>query len=307
MVHRVRRKHKDVQIVQSNVMEKLLVDKDALLDIDSIIKRINRDGTAITIDDILWRDRYLREEVEKKSNGMNAANTANSNQLFASTSPMAESNPPIVVTDINTAMKLSDNCSNPLLDDLAQSMIESNRYDDDNHVVLIHRDVLDEDDDDEKGGGGKNGKSGKNGNVDKRRNADWNRMGVSVNLLNNSIPSIPISNQQNQQNQCDRKEGICQTDRIEQARLENDILAQLASQRAVVIRPADVRVQSHSPTVDPSPMRENGSGSEERERNEERRERLVNRRQRSYSPRRSNAPPPSISQFPNGMNLNEFE
>ena len=122
----------------------------------------------------------------------------------------------------------------------------------------------------------------------KRRSIGWNGAGASRNVLNNSIPSMPISNQQNQQNQCDKREGVCQVDRIEEARLENEILAQLASQRAVVIRPADVRIHSHSPTVCTSLMHGNDGGDEERERKEEEREHTVNRRQRSNSPIRRN-------------------
>lgn len=128
LVYTVRKKQEEYQQVQGSVMDNLLNDENAILDLDMIMKRINSDGTTLSVDDILWREKYILPSEGKQ----------------AETQPV-ELSPdakPVIVTDIHSSC---EDTSNPLLDDLTR---EINRpFSPVHDVVLIHRDVLDEEGD----------------------------------------------------------------------------------------------------------------------------------------------------------------
>lgn len=130
MVYSVRKKQEEYQQVQGSVMDDLLNDENAILDLDKIMKRINSDGTTLSVDDILWREKYILSPDNK----------------MTETQPVEFSDDvkPVIVTDIRSSC---EDTSNPLLEDLTR---ELNRpFSPVNDIVLIHRDVLDEEGDEQ--------------------------------------------------------------------------------------------------------------------------------------------------------------
>ena len=104
--------------------------QNAILDLDKIMKRINSDGTTLSVDDILWREKYILSPDNK----------------MTETQPVEFSDDvrPVIVTDIRSSC---EDTSNPLLEDLTR---ELNRpFSPVNDIVLIHRDVLDEEGDEQ--------------------------------------------------------------------------------------------------------------------------------------------------------------
>ena len=104
-------------------MDDLLNDENAILDLDKIMKRINSDGTTLSVDDILWREKYILSDSKMEE-----------------TQPveLSEDAKPVIVTNIRSSC---EDTSNPLLDDLTREL--NHPYSPMNDIVLIH-DVLDE-------------------------------------------------------------------------------------------------------------------------------------------------------------------
>ena len=124
----VRHSQEDVPQVQGSVMDDLLNDGDAMPNIDELMKYINKDGIVLSIDDILWRERYILPAVSDHS-------------------AITESPPPLppvdprVVSASSAVASATESYANPLLEELTRRVTAGMSP---REVVVIHRDVLDD-------------------------------------------------------------------------------------------------------------------------------------------------------------------
>lgn len=109
-------------------MEDLLNDGNTMPNIDELMKYIHKDGIVLSVDDILWREKYILPTAPDHS-------------------AIAESPPPLPPVDVHvlsttsSAAPTTENYANPLMEELARRMSTATSPRD---VIVIHRDALDD-------------------------------------------------------------------------------------------------------------------------------------------------------------------
>lgn len=128
------RAYREPPHVEHSVMNDLLKDEDATLDLNKLVDQLNGEGKIISVDDILSRQKYVESAF--------SLNTNSSSPRHSSMFTVPKDAIPVVVTDI----KCEDNDNNlrfegELLGDLTREMKSQDLSE--SSVVIMHRDVLD--------------------------------------------------------------------------------------------------------------------------------------------------------------------
>ena len=109
--------------VEGSALEDLLEDQSTLVDIKQIIASLN--GIGLSVDEILWREHYL---ASIPSGGANS-------------SVCEDTEIPVVIENVETEAKPSDETHNPILDELTRKLSQKERAS--SPVLRFHRDSLD--------------------------------------------------------------------------------------------------------------------------------------------------------------------
>lgn len=109
--------------VEGSALEDLLEDQSTLVDIKQIIASLN--GIGLSVDEILWREHYL---ASIPSGGANS-------------SVCEDAEIPVVIENVETEAKPSDETHNPILDELTRKLSQKERAS--SPVLRFHRDSLD--------------------------------------------------------------------------------------------------------------------------------------------------------------------
>lgn len=109
-------------------MDDLLNDGDAMPNIDELMRYINKDGIVLSVDDILWREKYILPTASDHA------------AITESPPPLPPVNAHILPTS-QTTSSATDDYRNPLLEELTRGMNATTSPRD----VVIHRDLLDDD------------------------------------------------------------------------------------------------------------------------------------------------------------------